>query len=136
MAVLAFFLNVVPLNLLISIMGDSYGQVLEMRERTDALTRLEMISEAAVYKKFLKHNHQTKRECLVHCLPVGLERDEDGQNHELEGNIVKAMQKFNEQNNVDSKQEFKKLQQENEVPKNEILELKSYLQNEFSKMKK
>jgi len=87
MAVLAFFLNVVLLNLLISIMGDSYSQVLAMRDRTDSLTRLEMISEAAVYKKFLKSRHQTKRGYLIYCFPVELNEDENDQNQELEFSI-------------------------------------------------
>jgi len=131
MAVLAFFLNVVLLNLLISIMGDSYGQVLEVRDRTDALTRLEMISEAVIYKKFFKPNHKTARGHLVYCLPVELE-EEDDQNQELENNIIKAMRKTIQENNEESKQEILFLKEKilsseknSEVMKNEILSLKT-----------
>jgi len=99
MAVLAFFLNVVLLNLLISIMGESYGQVLEMRDKTDSLTRLEMISEAVIYKKFFKMNHQTKRGYLVYCLPVEVEEDEDDKNNELITTIKKIIQRNNEESN-------------------------------------
>ena len=49
-----FFLNVVLLNLLISIMGGSYDRVLEKRDRTDALTRLEMKQEGMTYMKLFK----------------------------------------------------------------------------------
>jgi gas vesicle protein len=145
MAVLAFFLNVVLLNLLISIMGDSYGQVLEMREKTDSLTRLEMISEAAVYRKFLKQKHQTKRGYLVYCLPVELGEDESSQNSELES-VIKTMKKLIQKNNEESKKEIQTLKdkvQENNLRleasmKKEISSMKTeiftYLQNEFSKL--
>jgi len=145
MAALAFFLNVVLLNLLISIMGDSYGQVLEMRARTDSLTRLEMISEAAIYRKFLKPKHQTKRGYLVYCLPVELDEDESGQNSELE-NVIKAMKKLIQRNNEESKQELQTLKDkvhENNLRleaamKNEISNMKTeiftYLKDEFAKL--
>jgi len=135
MAVLAFFLNVVLLNLLISIMGDSYGQVLEMRDRTDSLTRLEMISEAAIYRKFLQLNHQTKRGYLVYCLPVELEEDKDSQQQEL-GSMMKAMKKLIKKNNEESKREIQELK---ETMKEEMMNLKaailSDLQNELTKLK-
>jgi len=153
MAVLAFFLNVVLLNLLISIMGDSYGQVLEMRDRTDALTRLEMISEAVIYKKIFKPNHNTKRGSLVYCLPLKLEEDESDKIQEIESSIIKSIQSLMLQNNEESKQELQHLKASNEAMKNEISDLKasneaikasneslketilSYLQSEFSRLK-
>jgi len=153
MAVLAFFLNVVLLNLLISIMGDSYGQVLEMRDRTDALTRLEMISEAVIYKKFFKANHQTKRGFLMYCIPMELEEEgEKDQSQELESNI-KAIKQIIQQNNEDSKQELQSLKASNEAMKDKMLamenkissleasnnimknEILSYLQSEFSRLR-
>ncbi len=153
MAMLAFFLNVVLLNLLISIMGDSYGKVLEIRDLTDSLTRLEMISEAAIYRKFLRPKHQTKRGFLVYCLPVELnDDDENGKNSELES-AIKTMKKLIQKNNEESRQEIQTLKekvQENNLRleatmKNEIsnmraeitnmkTEIFTYLQNEFSKL--
>ena len=137
MAILAFFLNVVLLNLLISIMGDSYGQVLEMRDRTDSLTRLGMISEAAIYRKFLKPNHQTKRGHLVYCVPVELEEEEKNRLNELEG-VVKSIKTL-QKNQEESKQELHEFK---ETIKNEISSLKAsneailmLLQKEFSKSK-
>ena len=126
MAVLAFFLNVVLLNLLISIMGDSYGQVLEMRDKTDALTRLEMIEEAVIYRKLFQPNYQTRRGHLVRCLPVELE-DGDNENVEL-GSIIKNVKNIIQQNN-ELKQEMK-----NEIStnRNEILTIKTDLKNEIS----
>jgi len=109
MAVLAFFLNVVLLNLLISIMGDSYGQVLEMRDKTDSLTRLEMISEAVIYKKFFKLNHKTKRGYLVYCLPVEVEEDENDQNQELIDAIA-MIKKTVQRNDQESKQKLQAIE--------------------------
>src|SRR5688572_15224958 len=51
MSFILFLLNVVLLNLLISIMGDSYDKVQEKRVLTDSLTRLELIREATAYMK-------------------------------------------------------------------------------------
>jgi len=136
MAVLAFFLNVVLLNLLISIMGDSYGQVLEMRDRTDALTRLEMISEAVIYKKFFKRSHQTKRGCLVYCLPLGFE-EENGENPELESSI-KVIKNIIQKNNNGSKKELQSLKTSNETMKEEIARMKNEMfqvKNELSHLK-
>jgi len=151
MAVLAFFLNVVLLNLLISIMGDSYGQVLEMRDRTDALTRLEMISEAVIYKRFFKPSHETKRGFLVYCLPLEWEEDENDQAQELDKNIKalkKIIQNTNEKfssfeashetikNKMTSlENEISSLKAGNESMKNEITNLKETILGEFSKLK-
>jgi len=154
MAILAFFLNVVLLNLLISIMGDSYGQVLEMRDRTDALTRLEMIAEAVVYKKFLKLNHQTKRGYLLYCLPVEVEEDENDQNHEVIDAIA-TIKKIVQINDQESKQELQAMKEKiasletsnqaiqatNQVMKDKLLNLEASnqalllsLQNGFSQL--
>ena len=125
MAVFAFFLNVVLLNLLISIMGDSYGQVLEMRDKTDALTRLEMIPEAVIYRKFFKPNHQTNRGHLVYCLPVELNDDENEQNGELE-NIIKNVKNIIQQNN--------EVKQEQMSMKNEIAGIRSEMSTKIERL--
>jgi len=118
MAVLAFFLNVVLLNLLISIMGDSYGRVLEMRARTDSITRLELMSEAIIYKKLVKRNHVTKRGYLIYCLAVEMEDEENEQNVEWE-NRASIVSKVIQRNNEEMKQEILK------TVKHEIWNLKA-----------
>ncbi len=95
-----FFLNVVLLNLLISIMGDSYDRVLEKRDRTDALTRLEMIQEGVTYMKlFKKKRGSNKKGFLVYCLLIEMHNEEDGEGDEWEGkiNLIRRLLKQNEQ---------------------------------------
>lgn len=94
MVVIAFLLNVLLLNLLISIMGDSYDKILEKRDKTDALTKLQMMSEAVTYMKVFKRNYKTKRGYLLYCLALDVEEDENVQD-EWEGriNIMKKLLK-------------------------------------------
>jgi len=79
-ALITFLLNVILLNLLISIVGDSYAQVLEKRIKTDALTRLDMISEASTFLRFLKRIRTLNRRYLVRCEllePTDNDNDDD-----------------------------------------------------------
>jgi len=133
MATLAFFLNVVLLNLLISIMGESYDDVKEMRVKTDALTRLEMISEATIYRKLVQFNHQTKRGHLVYCLPVELEEDESEQNLDTE-TFLKTQQKNEEQQTLMAVRMLKMEEGMMKMEK-EMLNLKETILSEFSKLK-
>jgi len=86
---ISFLLNVVLLNLLISIMGDSYERVLEKRVKTDSLTRLEMIAEATTHMKYWRcfiNKKGTDKGYLVFCLaPDGA--DDDEENDDWEGKI-------------------------------------------------
>ncbi len=104
MVVIAFLLNVLLLNLLISIMGDSYDKILEKREKTDALTRLEMMSEVMTYMKVFKRNYKTKRGYLLYCLSLDVEEDENGQD-EWEGriNVMKKLLKKSSEETKDLK---------------------------------
>lgn len=100
MVVIAFLLNVLLLNLLISIMGDSYDKILEKRDKTDALTRLEMMSEAMTYMKVFKWNTKLKRGYLLYCISMDVDEEEGGQD-EWEGRInvmKKLLKQSNEQN--------------------------------------
>jgi len=88
MCIIAFLLNVVLLNLLISIMGDSYDRILEKRDKTDSLTRLEMMSEALTYMKVFRLNPETKKGYLVYCLSIDDSQEEENrQETEWEGRI-------------------------------------------------
>jgi len=110
MVVIAFLLNVLLLNLLISIMGDSYDKILEKRDKTDALTRLEMMSEAMTYMKFLKTNYKSKRGYLVYCLSLDVEEDENAPD-EWEGriNVMKKLLKQNAEETKDLKERTEKM---------------------------
>jgi len=110
MVVIAFLLNVLLLNLLISIMGDSYDKILEKRVKTDALTRLEMMSEAMTYMKVFKRNYKTKRGYLLYCLSLDVEEDENGQD-EWEGKIS-VMKKLLKQNGEQTEQRIKELEKD------------------------
>ena len=88
MCIIAFLLNVVLLNLLISIMGDSYDRILEKRDKTDSLTRLEMMSEALTYMKVFKLNPAPKKGYLLYCLSIDDSQEEEHrQENEWEGRI-------------------------------------------------
>ncbi len=88
MCIIAFLLNVVLLNLLISIMGDSYDRILEKRDKTDSLTRLEMMSEALTYMKVFKLNPVSKKGYLLYCLSIDDSQEEENrQESEWEGRI-------------------------------------------------
>jgi len=79
-ALIAFLLNVILLNLLISIMGDSYAKVLEKRIKTDSLTRLDMISEATTFLRFLRRKKALNRGFLVLCESLNSTGDDDDDN--------------------------------------------------------
>ena len=84
---ISFLLNVVLLNLLISIMGDSYQRVLEKRVKTDSLTRLEMIAEARTLMKYFRFGKKsTKKGYLTFCLRVDRVNEDEGEN-DWEGKI-------------------------------------------------
>ena len=87
-ALILFILNVVLLNLLISIMGDSYDKVQERRVLTDSLTRLDMILEAMVYLRILNQQKKSKGNgYLIYCEPEEEENEEDATANEWEGRI-------------------------------------------------
>ena len=125
MVVIAFLLNVLLLNLLISIMGDSYDKILEKREKTDALTRLEMMSEAMTYMKLLKMNYKAKRGYLLYCFSLDMEEDENGQD-EWEGRI-NVMKKLLKQ----SGEETKRLR---EITEKKIHELNQKMDISYQKL--
>ena len=62
-----FLFNVLLLNLLISIMGDSYGSVQDKSVITDSLTRLDLILEALALIRVVNKKNTLERGYLVYC---------------------------------------------------------------------
>jgi len=84
-ALIAFLLNVILLNLLVSIMGTSYDKVLGKRYTTDSKTRLDLISDAITLLRFMRRGKNTiKRGFLIFCLLSNSSENED--EDEEEGN--------------------------------------------------
>ncbi len=131
MAVLAFFLNVVLLNLLISIMGDAFGKAGEAEDKTDALTRLEMISEAMIFKKIVNPNHKTKRGYLVYCLTAELEEEKNDQQEQLK-KMAEAIKQL-QQNDEDSKKEYQSLKNEISGFKDQLSSLDAFIRSSLKK---
>ena len=87
-ALIVFLLNVVLMNLLISIMGDTYGRVQEKRVLIDSLTRLDMSLEAMVYMKALRlTGKKQEKGYLIYCETESLDDDENAENVEWQGRI-------------------------------------------------
>lgn len=84
-SLILFLLNVLLLNLLISIMGDSYGKVQETRVLTDSLTRLEMIFQIIAYKRLFRREGDSQKGHLIYCLKAEAEEEEEAQGSEGEG---------------------------------------------------
>ena len=102
-ALIAFLLNVILLNLLISIMGDSYERVLEKRIKTDSLTRLDMISDAVTLLKFLGRKKALRRGFLVFCLSLDSADDDDNEEDDWEGKITMFKKFFKQTEEVNEK---------------------------------
>ena len=97
-SLIVFLLNVVLLNLLISIMGDSYDKVQEKRISIDSLTRLDMILEAMVYMRTLNRKKKAQEKGhLIYCEAEEVEGDSNAEN-EWEGriNLIKKSLKQND----------------------------------------
>ena len=99
-SLIVFLLNVVLLNLLVSIMGDTYDKVQGKRVMTDSLTRLDMIREAMVYMRTLKVFGKSNQDkgYMIYCEPKNTGDDEEAED-EWEGriNVIKKMLRKNNQ---------------------------------------
>ena len=69
-SVVLFLLNVILLNMLISIMGDSYGQVQEKSVIINALIKLDVMLETTTFIRVLKKKKSENKGYLIYCLPV------------------------------------------------------------------
>lgn len=99
-ALILFLLNVVLLNMLISIMGDSFDKVQQRRTLTDSLTRLEIIQESMTYMRMLVREKDGTRGYLVFCEGDAKEGDDNRDGNEWEGwvNLIKKAIRENEGN--------------------------------------
>ena len=99
-SLIVFLLNVVLLNLLISIMGDSYDKVQEKRVLTDSLTRLDMSLEAMVFLRVIRRGKKTEgKGYLIYCETEEADNENDPENVEWEGriNVIKKTFKQTDQ---------------------------------------
>ena len=99
-SLIVFLLNVVLLNLLISIMGDSYDRVQERRVLTDSLTRLDMSLEAMVFLRVIRRGKKTEgKGYLIYCETEEVDNEDDPANVEWEGriNVIKKTLKQTDQ---------------------------------------
>ena len=87
-SIILLLLNVVLLNLFISMMGDSYDKVQAQKVITDAQTRLSMSVEAMTYLRILKKDKTKGRGYLIYCGPEVKDSDQDLANNEWNGRIT------------------------------------------------
>lgn len=137
-AVIIFLLNVVLLNLLISIMGDSFDKVQERRVLTDSLTRLELIFEVMTYKRIISKKRELKRAYLMQCARDEAEEDEYNNKNEWEGRINLIKKKLAE-NREEVRKEIGALEDKIDRNHKEVLRVieklfKSQKSNDHEKM--
>ena len=125
-ALILFLLNVVLLNLLISIMGDSFDKVQERRILTDSLTRLDIVLESMTYMRVFGREEAGTRGYLIFYEGDASGLDDEGENNEWEGwvNVIKKGLRQNDQkiDEMGSKQ-------------NEVSFKMNFIQNEMSSMR-
>ena len=69
-SVVLLLLNLMLLNMLISIIGDSYGKVQEKSVIISALIKLDVILETITFIRVLKKKRSENKGYLIYCLPV------------------------------------------------------------------
>ena len=108
LSLILLLLSVILLNLLISIMGDSFRKIQEKSVMTDAQTRLDMIMEANILRRRVRRNIDPQIGYLIFCGPSKGQEDEDPQSSEWEGeiNIIKRVMRQNEHMERKRKQEM------------------------------
>ena len=132
-ALILFLLNVVLLNLLISIMGDSFDKVQERRILTDSLTRLDMILESMTYMRVFRREEAGARGYLIFYEGDASGLDDDGDNNEWEGwvNVIKKALRQNDQ----KIEEMSSKQNEVSSKQNEVSFKMNFIQNEMNSMR-
>jgi len=121
-AVIAFLLNVILLNLLISILGESYGNVVATRDKTETLTKFEMIMEAVTLMKFLSRRRNaniSRKSYLVYCFSSQSEESKGNPESEMELRINK---KF-----IDLKESFENQFEESKASEEKIEKLNAQI---------
>ena len=105
LSLILFLLNVVFLNMLISIMADTYAQVQEKKVLIDSLTRLDLILEIISYMRTFSRNTQVNKGFLIYCGPAKTDEDVDSEAAEWEAKmkVIRSMVKQNDQNVLETK---------------------------------
>ena len=135
-SLILFLLNVVLLNLLISIMGDSYQKMQEKQILTDALTRLDMSIEAMVYLRILKGKRQTNGQgYFIFCGPTIEDEEEDSVDSELNRRIM-LIQRTMENNHTKTQEELKENKTTNQKIETKIDERITYLETKMKEQMK
>ena len=103
LALILFIFNVLLLNLLISIMGDTFEKVQNRRVLNDSLTKLDMVLDSmSVLRLF--GGRRKKRGYLITCVVDNNGEEGDFEPNEWDGkiNIIKKILKQNEQKIIES----------------------------------
>ena len=95
-SIILILLDVVLLNLFISMMGDSYDKVQSQKVITDAQTRLNMSVEAMTYLRILKKNKTKGKGYLIYCGPEVEDNEEDYDEWNGRTTIIKKVLQQNE----------------------------------------
>lgn len=101
MCLMAFLLNVLLLNLLISIMDDSYDRMLEKKDTTNSITKLHLISESITFRKIFGIQPKNKKGFLIYCSLVDESVEQENKHDaEWEGkiNLIRKWVKYNDHN--------------------------------------
>ena len=99
MCLMAFLLNVLLLNLLISIMDDSYDRMLEKKDKTNSITKLHLISESITFRRIFRIKPKERKGFLIYCSLVDESvEQENKQDSEWEGkiNLIRKWLKHND----------------------------------------
>lgn len=98
LSVILLIFSVVLLNLLVSIMGDSYEKVQEKRATIDSLTKMDIILEALALMRMFSGRQPGQKGYLIFCGANQEEEEGDQQNAEWEGriNLIKKLLKAND----------------------------------------
>ena len=121
-----FLLNVVLLNLLVAIMGNTYDKVKDKEVLTDALTRIDMILDAmALMRIFIKYEEKSEKGYLIYCEPEEAEDEEEVRNNRVDESINYIKEMLNQ-----SEQKSKEISQEL-VLANKKLDLKSQFEQKL-----
>lgn len=116
-SLILFLFYVLLMNLLISILANSYDFVQEHKVLTDSRTRLEMVLQVLAYRKIF--DPRKARNCekgyLIYCLNAIPEEDEEEQNDTFEGRVVmmKKMFQKNDEKIEDIKDKMEKMENMN-----------------------
>ena len=133
-SLIVFLLNVVLLNLLISIMGSSYEKVQEKITSTDSLTRLDMILEAMIYMRAVKKGKAKEKGYLIYCEAEEIDDDNMGDEWEDRINLIKKALKTNDVKMQDIYSLIQKGKESDMRMEDEIAEVKKEMKTKMNEL--